>query len=91
MNMYSNMTGLFTLVQVAEQQGKYLAKCLNDEARGHDGPHKPFVYHHLGSMASLGAHCGPTNDCARSHGLLVAIQRAHALAEFSCRRPISGH
>ena len=42
--------------QVAEQQGKYLAKCLNDEARGHDGPQKPFVYHHLGSMASLGAH-----------------------------------
>jgi NADH dehydrogenase FAD-containing subunit len=44
------------LAQVAEQQGKYLAKCLNDEARGHKGPPKPFVYHHLGSMASLGKH-----------------------------------
>jgi len=70
--------------QVAEQQGKYLAKCLNDEARGHDGPHKPFVYHHLGSMASLGAHCKPDDDCAPSHCMLVASQRAHVLGECAC-------
>ena len=53
------------MAQVAEQQGKYLAKCLNDEARGHKGPCKPFVYHHLGSMASLGMPLEISDSCLR--------------------------
>lgn len=45
--------------QVAEQQGKYLARVLNEgadrlEADKAEEP-KPFVYRHLGSMASIGA------------------------------------
>ena len=46
--------------QVAEQQGKYLAKQLNTSAKAQregkpppDWP--PFQYHHLGSMALVGA------------------------------------
>jgi len=53
-------------VQVANQQGEYLARELNTSAaaklRAHDlGPTavahepKPFVYKHLGSFASLGS------------------------------------
>ena len=46
-------------VQVAEQQGKYLAKQLNIEARAQKAKDKPpewspFKYHHLGSMALVG-------------------------------------
>ena len=46
--------------QVAEQQGKYLAKQLNASARAErDGKPPPewppFRYHHLGSMALVGA------------------------------------
>ena len=45
--------------QVAEQQGKYLAKQLNREARAQkakDTPPEwvPFKYRHLGSMALVG-------------------------------------
>lgn len=41
--------------QVAEQQGRYLAQCLNKAARGEEeaGP-QPFQYRHLGSMATVG-------------------------------------
>eukprot|EP00884_Botryococcus_braunii_P021353 jgi/Botrbrau1/7901/Bobra.9_2s0074.1 len=43
------------LAQVAEQQGSYLALCLNKAARGgEDAPAAPFVYRHLGSMATVG-------------------------------------
>lgn len=43
-------------VQVAEQQGKYLARELNEQARAHSPgvPSVAFKYRHLGSMASLG-------------------------------------
>ncbi|GMH42376.1 hypothetical protein BSKO_10295 [Bryopsis sp. KO-2023] len=41
------------LAQVAEQQGKYLAKMLNKEAKTGDPP-IPFKYRHLGSMATVG-------------------------------------
>ena len=43
--------------QVAEQQGRYLAKELNEQARARSPrvPAVAFKYHHLGSMASLGA------------------------------------
>jgi NADH dehydrogenase FAD-containing subunit len=47
--------------QVAERQGKYIAKALNKlakEGEGHAGAHRtpadPFVYRHLGSMATVG-------------------------------------
>jgi len=44
---------------VAEQQGKYLAKQLNRDARAQKAKDKPpewapFNYHHLGSMALVG-------------------------------------
>ncbi|KXZ48051.1 hypothetical protein GPECTOR_30g146 [Gonium pectorale] len=52
------------LAQVAEQQGRYLARVLNETARGptygqssspqHDTPE--FAYRHLGSMATVGGH-----------------------------------
>lgn len=47
--------------QVAEQQGKYLAKCLNTFAEGGQGIAAnlpPFQYRHLGSMASVGGWAG---------------------------------
>ncbi|KAK9842472.1 hypothetical protein WJX81_001619 [Elliptochloris bilobata] len=49
-------TPLPALAQVAEQQGKYLAKELNEQGRAHSPrvPAVAFRYHHLGSMASLG-------------------------------------
>ncbi|EFN58862.1 hypothetical protein CHLNCDRAFT_140737 [Chlorella variabilis] len=48
-------TPLPALAQVAEQQGKYLARCLNEEAGKLEAPQlPPFVYKHLGSMASIG-------------------------------------
>jgi len=78
------------VAQVAEQQGKYLAKCLNDEARGHGGTHKPFVYHHLGSMASLGA-CADPVIYVLGHGPPLASQRAHTPGHCAGRRPISSH
>ncbi len=43
---------------MAEQQGRYLARCLNDEAKAGDAGSvqlKPFVYKQLGAMASVGA------------------------------------
>ncbi|BDA46213.1 Internal alternative NAD(P)H-ubiquinone oxidoreductase A1 [Coccomyxa sp. Obi] len=48
-----------SLAQVAEQQGKYLAKQLNTAAKaqkaGQEPPKcEPFKYHHLGSMALVG-------------------------------------
>ena len=40
---------------MAEQQGKYLAKVLNDEAKNLTREAPPdFVYRHLGSMATVG-------------------------------------
>jgi NADH:ubiquinone reductase (non-electrogenic) len=52
---------LETISQVAERQGKYIAKALNKlakEGEGHAGAHRtpadPFVYRHLGSMATVG-------------------------------------
>ncbi|KAL4421702.1 hypothetical protein ABPG77_010646 [Micractinium sp. CCAP 211/92] len=43
------------LAQVAEQQGKYLARVLNEgAARLEPAEPAPFVYRHMGSMASLG-------------------------------------
>ena len=46
------------LAQVAEQQGKYLAKMLNAAAgagvEGQEKPPEPFVYRSLGSMALVG-------------------------------------
>ncbi|CAK9164194.1 unnamed protein product [Ilex paraguariensis] len=51
------------LAQVAERQGKYLAKRLNRIGKAAGGranaakgmePGKPFVYRHLGSMATIG-------------------------------------
>eukprot|EP01025_Chloroclados_australasicus_P067241 TRINITY_DN9298_c0_g1_i1.p1 TRINITY_DN9298_c0_g1~~TRINITY_DN9298_c0_g1_i1.p1 ORF type:complete len:583 (+),score=66.39 TRINITY_DN9298_c0_g1_i1:182-1750(+) len=46
---------LLALAQVAEQQGRYLARTLNKEARSIE-PHaiEPFEYRHLGSMATVG-------------------------------------
>lgn len=49
----------FGRVQVAEQQGKYLARQLNNAARTKKNPGEtpewePFKYHHLGSMALVG-------------------------------------
>jgi NADH dehydrogenase FAD-containing subunit len=48
--------------QVAEQQGRYLAKELNEQARARSPavPSVAFRYHHLGSMASLGAPAYPS-------------------------------
>eukprot|EP01026_Neomeris_dumetosa_P076348 TRINITY_DN81866_c0_g1_i1.p1 TRINITY_DN81866_c0_g1~~TRINITY_DN81866_c0_g1_i1.p1 ORF type:complete len:416 (-),score=64.00 TRINITY_DN81866_c0_g1_i1:217-1464(-) len=43
------------LAQVAEQQGRYLAKTLNGIAKkGNEFKLEPFEYHHLGSMATVG-------------------------------------
>ncbi|GAQ89703.1 NADH-dehydrogenase [Klebsormidium nitens] len=65
---YAGNTGLAelpALAQVAERQGKYLARALNDLGRqglGRRGgaqpqtEHAEFVYHHLGSMASVGSY-----------------------------------
>jgi hypothetical protein len=48
-----------TAAQVAEQQGRYLARYLNAEARAQDKEgevrHEPFKYRQLGAMASVGA------------------------------------
>lgn len=48
---YSNCT---IAVQVAEQQGKYLARQFNSLAKDRNAKIEPFVYKHLGSMASIG-------------------------------------
>ncbi len=57
-------------MQVAEQQGKYLAKQLNRDAQAQKAREKPpdwppFKYHHLGSMALV----GKDNPCShiKSH------------------------
>jgi len=44
------------LAQVAEQQGRYLAKVLNEQAKAAPGwqPSQEFVYKSLGAMASVG-------------------------------------
>lgn len=44
------------LAQVAEQQGRYLAAALNQEARNTGEELQPFTYRHLGSMATVGGH-----------------------------------
>lgn len=45
------------LAQVAEQQGRYLAACLNESAGELDAPEaEPFKYKRLGAMASVGGH-----------------------------------
>lgn len=44
--------------QVAEQQGKYLARVLNAQAGQLEAREaEPFKYRHLGSMASIGKGC----------------------------------
>ncbi len=45
-------TPLPATAQVAQQQGKYLAQCLNARVRG--GKIKPFAYKHLGMLAYIG-------------------------------------
>ncbi|KIY99634.1 NADH dehydrogenase [Monoraphidium neglectum] len=47
-------TPLPALAQVAEQQGRYLAAMLNEEAKNTGAEPKDFVYNHLGSMATVG-------------------------------------
>lgn len=41
-------------MQVAEQQGRYLAHVLNEEAKSQSYSPPPFTYKHLGSMATVG-------------------------------------
>lgn len=41
-------------VQVAEQQGKYLARIFNKLAKDPSAKVDPFSYKYLGSMASIG-------------------------------------
>lgn len=43
-----------SLLQVAEQQGKYLAKSFNAKAASKSEATKPFVWKRLGAMATLG-------------------------------------
>ncbi|GBF90543.1 internal alternative NAD(P)H-ubiquinone oxidoreductase, mitochondrial-like [Raphidocelis subcapitata] len=47
-------TPLPALAQVAEQQGRYLARVLNGQARDSAYKAPGFVYKHLGSMATVG-------------------------------------
>eukprot|EP01025_Chloroclados_australasicus_P010990 TRINITY_DN14731_c0_g1_i1.p1 TRINITY_DN14731_c0_g1~~TRINITY_DN14731_c0_g1_i1.p1 ORF type:complete len:536 (-),score=64.97 TRINITY_DN14731_c0_g1_i1:675-2282(-) len=42
------------LAQVAEQQGRYLAKALNEHGKDDSVKVDPFIYKHLGSMATVG-------------------------------------
>ncbi|PNW72560.1 hypothetical protein CHLRE_16g691552v5 [Chlamydomonas reinhardtii] len=60
------------LAQVAEQQGRYLARVLNELARGppHGVPqHTEFVYRQLGAMATVGGHSAvlELGDAGRRH------------------------
>lgn len=50
------MVAEIKLQQVAEQQGRYLARVLNEEAKAGAQPYTPpsFTYRHLGSMATVG-------------------------------------
>lgn len=41
-------------MQVAEQQGKYLARTFNKLAKDPQAKAEPFSYKHMGSMASIG-------------------------------------
>ena len=51
------------IVQVAEQQGRYLAKCLNDAAGQLEAPAPPpFVYRSAGAMASVGKQLQRSRD-----------------------------
>jgi NADH dehydrogenase FAD-containing subunit len=71
---------------VAEQQGRYLARYLNAEARalekGDEVQQEPFKYRQLGAMASVGASslwhwscsCCPANRLA-PFALMVQQQR----------------
>ena len=70
-------------VQVAEQQGKYLAKQLNRDAQAQKAKEKPlqwppFKYHHLGSMALV----GEGNPCITSTSHHISV--AHMPRELSC-------
>eukprot|EP01080_Neovahlkampfia_damariscottae_P012131 gene12131-5622_t len=48
--------------QVAQQQGKYLAKKLNEEAEDETKEYpKNFIYHHFGSMAYIGGYKAVTS------------------------------
>ena len=44
----------FVGIQVAEQQGKYLARSFNALAKDANAHIEPFNYRHMGSMASIG-------------------------------------
>ena len=66
-------------MQVAEQQGKYLARGLNKAAASLEPPEpQPFVYKHMGSMAFVGegpqhAFVGEGPVRARYSGLLESM------------------
>ena len=74
-------------VQVAEQQGKYLAKQLNIEAwaqKAKDKPPEwtPFKYRHLGSMALVGEAGHPSGYYKPVPGPLLLV---HCVAYLSSR------
>jgi NADH:ubiquinone reductase (non-electrogenic) len=61
MTKHNSFHSLGITSQVAERQGKYVAKALNKmaktgegHAKAHITPADPFVYRHLGSMATVG-------------------------------------
>ena len=55
-------------LQVAEQQGKYLAKAFNKLAKDPSAKIDPFNYRHMGSMASIGMLHPAWHACLTSHG-----------------------
>jgi NADH dehydrogenase FAD-containing subunit len=65
-----------TLVQVAEQQGKYLANTLNHMAIAGQkamGAEPAFMYRHLGSMATIGKHSAVL-EMGRSHSRFAMLR-----------------
>ena len=72
--------------QVAEQQGKYLARVLNESAaRLEPSEPPPFVYRHMGSMATLGEP-GPAllHSCITRRGQLGGSCRLLACVRRAC-------
>ena len=56
-------------VQVAEQQGKYLARTFTALAKDPNAKIEPFSYKHMGSMASIGEH-GTLTQTQQGRGLV---------------------
>lgn len=63
--MSHELTNVFGLLQVAERQGKFLVELFNEIGNQNGGKAysakgmpfgEPFVYRHLGSMASVGGY-----------------------------------